>query len=631
MRNFLKARLNSSTVVCFLAIALLVTPLKILSLLMLLVVLAQYLPFPSKHSSLTLRSIFTFLLFTVVLQAAGLIAWKLSLPLLWSWTVLIIGLITLALTQSRTHLASQIVSKNDVVAGIVSFVSVLTIASTTLTGGTVTQQLLRYFVAGFDNTAHISLTVSLYDRQGYIYGPAEKTANEIVYPSLSSYPQGWHLTNAFLWHGLGNDLSFKQSPQKILAIFFATTMLWYGMAIFLFTSLLLQLATKLRKKRASTTMSVIGSITIITLMQVTILFSILRFGFGNFIALLTYFAALLILGLYSAEERSQRKAKFLVIGLLFCVGISYTWLLAAPIGFLFVLFVFLQEFKKPLPDLLIWFKKNILLSIASMALVGISAIQGVIQIKYTIIPGSINAEGGIWQINYLLLSALASITIAWIMVSKDIIVRQLLAFVIAAGSMTGFIYFYQYYTAGKTNYYSYKIEAILLVFLLIIVGALFIVALEKLASIHGKLLASGLAICLLFMVPMVSGLDMKDLRFANGSGRELSAYTASQLTGLIAEKKAYDSNVFVFKNLDYEEDIIGTHFVNMFSRKEPTCMQNFIWHKLSGQRDTAEADIHDCANTNPHIQYYVLVSKDYLQSLRHQFADTTNVNIILTN
>lgn len=616
---------------------LLFTPLKLLTLPIILLFLSRYFPIPGKSASLLLRTIFLFLVFTCLQQVVGILFWVVHIDFTWNWSIvplLLLALFCLIRPPSFTS-EFKLFTRDDIAAAVVSILSVLVIAGTTLSGGPIGQQLLRYLTTGFDNTAHFSLSVSVYEEQGYIYGPIESTEERLVYKNLSAYPQGWHLSNSTIWHALTNDVNIMQSPRKAFVLFFATILLWYGITIFLVARLILGVSTIIRKRRKSTTISHVTIFSLTVLLQMLLLFSVIKYGFSNYLALICYLLATIYCGLHAQDKQElMGRNSFLIIGLLLCAGATYTWLLAAPIGFLFVLLVFISSFKRPLKEIPVWILRNTLICLAAISLVAASFVQGFLQVKYSVIPGNINADGGMWTINYLLFFMLLMGSLAFVAHSGTVnkgLSKTILSMIISFGTVAGYINFYQFYTAGHSSYYSSKIGALMFIVLFIFGAAIIVVAAEKLAFIYGKLLIACISLSLILIVPLAIGADMPDLRFANGADRKLSPYSSSQLTSLMYEKKIYSNNIFVLKELDYEEDVISSHFMNMLSRKAPACVQHFTWHQISQQRESAVEDIITCAKTNPNLQYYVIVSSKNADELSRRFSVGNNITTMLSN
>lgn len=508
------------------------------------------------------------------------------------------------------------------------------ITVSTISGGPIAQQMLRYLTTGFDNTAHLSLTLSLYDKQGYIYGPVDSSKDALVYSSLSGYPQGWHLTNSILWRGVADNLDTQVTPIKVFIMYFGTIMLWYGIALFLLARLLLAFTTRLRNRINLDFIAHFTTGILITLLQVLLLFSVLKFGFGNYLALLAYLIAIVMSGLYLNDKGGvMSRSVFLVFGALLSAGVTFTWLLAAPIAYIFVFFAFIGSFVNPGRDIIKWAKSYIPALLLFLLIVLTSSIQGIIQILYSAIPGNINADGGMWPLNYILMLSLLALSIVYLL-SKDAtksISKVVLTSIISFGSVAGFISFYQFYTAGRSSYYANKVGALLFIIMFIFVGSLIVMSVNRLKNKHGSILAFSLVVSLIFIIPLASGADIRDLRFANGTDRKLSPYSASQITGLMIEKKIYNNNLFVFKDLDYEEDVISTHFINMLSRKDPTCTQHFRWEQIAQQREKAIKNIAACADENPNTEYYIIASSKNFDELRDKLSGNANVNLLLSN
>lgn len=630
-------------VVSFIGLLTLFTPFKLASYVALILLIAAVVPLSKRIGYIT-RTVIIFLLVTCLQQIIALLFWKISwnYTFLWSLLPFYIALLVYVFINRKNTAIDVSCRKSELVSLLVSVISVGVIAFGTFQGGTKPQQALRYITRGFDNSTHLSLIMSVYDNQGYLYGSVDQVGEKLVFTSLTAYPEGWHLTNSLLWHGFSDTLNFNYSG-KLMILYVITALFWYLLALFLIVELILLIAGKTIGKKL-TYIEYAGATALAVIIQLTFLLGILRFGFVNYIGIIAYIVAqaFIAYSIYSKSRLLHAPVLILLCALL-AAGTAFSWLLIAPVAYMVVFFITLDTVKLRLIDgvqsLRSVFSRIDLINFAiftsTLLFLGAGVVQGILQIKYSVIPNNINADTGIWTTNHLLLGLLLLCSL--IIIAGHGRSRTLERFIaieiFSIGIVAGAIYLFQYYSAAKISYYSEKTNALLGIMLLICVGGVMLRALRALRIRHGGVFCLAGTAGVLIMLPVVFGIDTSEVRFALGNDRKLSAYTASQLNTLIENKQASQNNVVVMKNLDYEEDVITTHLIDVLSRKQTVCSRNVANYQMMGSdaQDKLTESIINCAKENSATKFYIISSTSNYTDLVSTFSAYGNIEIILSS
>ncbi len=204
------------------------TPLGIVAY-MVCILLGSLAIFHQKQSSIgVLTSLFlTFLTITCLQQIAGMILWICGITIPFAavmCSVLIAEVVYIIRNQIR--IVPLKTNRAELVSAAVALISIVLLSVGLLKGDGISAQLTKIVTRGFDSSTHLSLVMSTYDAQGYVYGPAGKVHDDIVFASLTSYPQGWHLVTSNIWRMMSNTLSFSNTTE-LLYYFYATIAVWY--------------------------------------------------------------------------------------------------------------------------------------------------------------------------------------------------------------------------------------------------------------------------------------------------------------------------------------------------------------------------------------------------------------------
>ncbi len=615
--------------VCAIALLLAFTPLSFFAVLTLIVLGAIYTPFPSSVDSLFLRVVLSFLLISCFYQVVAMALWLLNIQ----FTVPVavsLGIVLVLVIAFMFPANSRIkfFTKSDLVALVVAALSISVLFAGIVRGGNITQQLLRYVTSGFDNSIHLSLMQTTYNNQGYVYGDFDEVSDKIIYKDLNGYPQGWHLINTLIWQSIDTSLSTDKLGQ-LLAFYVATIWIWYALVIYLMVKLVILIGEYITSY-SSTTLGNISASMLVFLSQTVLLFGLLRYGFANFIGLLALLFGLCLLAscLLLTEGDNENEFSFFVIsGALLTAGMAFTWLLAAPVGAMAV-FLAVVHHKPNFNSIKKWLLNSWLRFSILLLLLGLSVAQAAVQLLYGQ-KGQIQEDGGIMTPNYLLIFGVL-ITVLGFLTTKKNNLRSLFM-VLVSGPMilAGIVYVYQLFTVGEPLYYSAKLGILALCVLLVFAASMVQYIFSKLFNQSNFLTSLTFIIAFSVFMPLAVGAKTDALRFLSSKNWMLSTTSADQVLKLypVAER---GKNIIVYKELDYEEDLVASHFFTVTSRVNVECRKNAVWGLLSGQDDLVNEGILRCAQEDPSTFYVISSSKNYT-ALKSFFANQSNIEVVLSN
>lgn len=605
------------------------TPFGIISYIILILGTASTFLFYKKSGFIT-RIVISFLLITCLQQMMGLFFWKINIPFALPWALVplyLVLLVALLRKQKRGGSLSFNINRDEILVALVAIACTAVISLTTFSGASIAQGALRYVARGFDNSTHMSMVLSNYNNQNYVYG--NNTSGKIL-DGFGGYPQGWHLTNSLLWQGLPTELTTAK-PTILLLVYTATTLLWYGIMIFLVLRLLVSLSSKLLGKQLGV-IEYGAVVTAVILMQTIVLTGLLSSGFSNYIAVLAYFIGGLILLFEYIEMRIELAAYVLLLSIL-AAGISLTWLLTAPLGYLLIILPFLLD-KRPFFAIMLFVRNNILITLLSLAVLLFGMTQVFIQLKFGTGLNHLNAWGVSWPINQLLFAGLFSVSIPLMFSSKvPLGLRRFTQLTFACTALiVGAVYVYQYHTTAQVNYYSEKLSLSLEILLLIFASVAFVYGASLLASRMNKLASLFVIVGIFFAVPVAFGLDTSSTRYALGH-RELSETSAAQVVELLASGQGKHNNIIVMKQLNQFEDVSTTHTLDLLAESvaPDECSRALNNALFLGKPEPRIQAVQLCAGLHQDRTYYVIAANNNSQYLTESFSSIPNVEIILSN
>lgn len=598
-----------------------------------LFLLAYLLPLPKQANTPIFRTSTAFIVFTGLQQLIGLLFHLIDIPLSINAFMLVhmLILVVLIFVKQKYHYTFLWhMPRQELLAGGITATVIGVILLGIVINGNIQQNLLRYLTTGFDNTIHLSVTGSTYANQGYIYGPEAEVINKIHYPDLVSYPQGWHLSSAMWIRSVIPNSSLPDSLYVFMGLYTALQFLWFSLLIFMFVRTM-TLLVDFTKPFNILQLLVTFCITALALLAVMI--GLLRIGFSNFIPIIA--SCLVILSLQAAYLKSPNKLKqselIFLLSLLIVIAssMSLTWLLAAPLGIVSLAcipLIFKVDMKKS-RTILVAYITSIIFTV-SVALFQISQ-----QTLYGVKINQINETGGIFPFNELFFIICIGIALAGFTLKKSLnnLLPLLLATIITPISIAGLIYFYQHHTAGHINYYSIKLALIPYVLFIAFAGSVLITYASSLQKKVGFILASLSVIAFTISIPQLFSINTSLTSFVSGKDRKLSQTTASQLIQVINNNDISRIHITVYKQLDYEEDLIATNFIRNIQQSSKECDRSTVVNLLLNKQRALTENIQYCANKHKDELFYVFSSNKNYTYLNSQFKNMENIKVILSN
>ncbi len=622
------------------------TPFRLLSLLATTALWAAYWPLPKRANSLLFRYMLAFTMFTVSLQLYGAVAWLLNFKL--TTPVVVVGqLIILAaawyLLPHERRRKPKFINSHDYYSLAITVVTLAILCTGTLARGPAFEGLLRYITSGFDNVAHLSISLSLYKEQGYIYGSASSIESRLLSKDLAGYPLGWHLNNAVWWRTLPIDLNqTSTNPKPALYVYFATLMFWFGILLFFFCRVMLLLIDGLSNGHVNNHLAGIGAFAFTGFASAAFMFGLLREGFADFIPILSYFLVLIVFissGLDNNEvvAPAKRNSALLINGLLISGGVAFSWLLAAPAAYISLLLavILLSGGLKSFANA--FFRQNLTLMLSELTLFMLGCTEGFFQILYNIKPNHINEDAQIGSLNLLLL---ALSIIASLCVTNRLAQRAAGKFkenflVVSSGSFAlfGIIYLYQSLTVGKTTYYGTKVGFITLLIVMVFGSSVLIYAILSAKRINaaGFIPSIFVFIAAISILLVSTNVDPQYVKFAFGGVRDLDPTTAHLVAGHLHNGDFKNGNALVIRQQNFREDIVTTLLIQDISRRHDVCTETTV-HALLKTYDQAllYKGVLSCAQTE-HTPYYVITSRGTNPILLSNLQNIPNVIVLKSN
>jgi hypothetical protein len=258
-------------------------------------------------------------------------------------------------------------------------------------------------------------------------------------------------------------------------------------------------------------------------------------------------------------------------------------------------------------------------------------VQIYIWLTYGGVNDHLNVAGGIDPLNHLLLVLCLIVSFSFFLFGKF----KELSHVFAASTLgvtllSGLIYTYQFMSAQAENYYSIKIGHLAFLILFLFAASAAVAGANNVAHIpRANFLL--LLITLGIFIPQATGINMDILAYAKGGSRKLSSYSAAQVMGLAGSKANLEANVVMFKELDYEEDIITTHFIDMLSRTDPDCQHNILNSMIVRKRQQVVDGIAACSNEQNKVFTVISSSHNFQELTEYYRVKAPLVHVILSN
>ncbi len=456
----------------------------------LVVVLAIGLPYPKVFSSLPARLAAGFLLALSIVQVAAVVQFFALPDTKFGTLSLLVTGATLGLLATLRNIPRQplqIWNKTDTAGLVTALFFIVPLGLLCFGPNDLTRIAALASVQGSDGGSHYTILAQSSNTQHIDYRTAEY------------YPRGFHVSSAFLMHGL--DINQHDQTWTVNArIYAGMYVAWGALVAYLALLMAAQLRASLPgRKQPSLLLLALG---IGPVLSGIYLFALAQEGFLSFF----YIIALLICGmmfLYDLKPNSAQSRWFITAYLALAFGAAMSWgPLLAP-ALLIIPILYLWSETKGLRKLLrmvtskqwAWviaaFVAQLLPLYLHLRYATLSAEQG------------LNATGGLKEFNYGIVAAGLALTV-WLLCSRSIPTgwqklagNALLPLFVLVG---GFVAF-QLVTVGEVRYYGIKISYLLEVILLVVaVIALATVIHQRVAALYRWIvlpLAVGLGVILL--------------------------------------------------------------------------------------------------------------------------------------
>jgi hypothetical protein len=568
-------------------------------------------PFASYLSRVVLHG----LLLAGVIMVVGMYGWLLRMPLHPLLVFVAYGAPCLIVRYALPGLQVDMrIARSDWLAvGLASIPVVLIVLGFYVPRPTLASTV-QIITNGFDNAAHLSLIETTYQHDGYVYGPYETIKSQIAWKTLTAYPQGWHLANAFMWKGTGLPIFSSTDRSLSLTFYVVTFLVWVWLAGFLLAEFGWYVAVRLLGAgRPRTPGMLTGFVAAHVLVQLVVLWGSILFGFASFLPTLCYF---LLLGeLFTLIHDERLTPSFLLVGysaaLLSAAAIGLSWLLPVLVV-LGMICLSLTVHGKPLLA-----RRRALLVGGAATLVTLVAIGGgvFVALRYSVEGfGQLNDSGGIFVMSSLLVGLmLALVGMVFYKNGRGRPVNIAVTIIAPYLLFIGLLYAWQMIKLGHTSYFFTKTLALLG----FIVGPFFIASIAWLGSRMAFLSTSYQVVSVLAVVTglvVVSGQDVASIEVFRHQSSQMDDKTATAFAGLVQDGRAAKDNVIVFTDTSFRGgDVTGNVLSTVLNQRIEPCIGDAIW-LITDRRAASFPDwINRCATAS--AQHIVVLTSPATQHL----------------
>lgn len=617
------------------------TPYYLLALVLAIGVTAYPVPLSAKFfASYTARLAASFLLVCSVAMSVAMYCWLVKIAVQPIFVLLPIAVVWFWFSRRGINTRGSrrlLINKEDVLAiGLAGVGIALLLASFYLPRPSLADSI-QLITNGYDNSAHLLMIDTTYQAKGYVYGPYAHIKSQIISATLNGYPQGWHFVNAFFWRGTGEDIFGGGNASAAINLYVVSLLMWQFVALYLFAkaSMIVMHLFRLRDKlfRAGPLAAFCAAN---LLLQLVVFWGALDFGFAPFIAALAYFM-LLIVGVLSLLEERDKGGLFVcfVVALLCTTAIGLSWLLPAPAALLTIALAFAPLLPNKPWRSIRKYRKSIVAYGMVLLVGGIPLVAQVLINKLYSTEGvnQINDNGGIYGVSDTLaiivisFAAFTAIAPRTARLADRVLSGTYMAIASPLLLLTGAIFVYQIFSAGQTAYFFTKTLSLALV-----VGGVFFVAgfvklmngieFSSLNIVYAPLLAVTAIITLLFATGQTT-LNFNTLfqRYSN-----VSYNTASQLATLAQNGTLRRSQVIVFRQASWNEDVIGSVLATYTPHRINQCMSDADWVIISRRPQRFAHFVSLCTRNNQQVTILASPASDKLLP-----RDNPHIHIIVVN
>lgn len=321
-----------------LSVVLSFTPLRLLSLLIVLYIVGRIL---RTSFGLVTRLVLAFLIVVSLNSILAAIAWVVNIPLSSALLLNIYNVVLLAILLSPYKTPSFWCPLSELRQGEEWAAVLLSLATAIILWAPLgmhpnATKTLPVIAGGGDNSAHLSLVKVNDLNKGYAFGLFNRIAS---YPGPSSYPESWHFNTAFLKWIIEPAVSV-QSPGRILLLFYSCSVLWFGLMTFLMARLSLSLGKRLKK--TANKFSGIGSLLVCASTIAVYLIPLFVSGFQTQISAFALLLGELYFLFMAYQKRDGERYIYLLLAGLMVAGLTLMWQFLTPVAALFLAACVLQ-------------------------------------------------------------------------------------------------------------------------------------------------------------------------------------------------------------------------------------------------------------------------------------------------
>lgn len=601
------------------------TPYYLLAVLVCIAMAAWWQPKGTSFlNSYFTRFVVQFLLFAATVMIVGMFCWLLKVVLHPAFVFVAYGGLMLAAAHFIPATDEKVTwfNTSDVLAISTTLLGVGILAASFYFPQPSLSASVQLITNGFDHGAHLSMIQSTFDPLGYLYGPYEEIKEKIAWSTLTAYPQGWHLANAFMWNGTGLDIFGSDSRNIALNLYAFTVMLWQFIAIFLFGKAALLFANSIGFTANLRKVGLAFSFVVLSgLVQAVMFWGSMYFGFASFIGALAYI--MLLTALLHQTQEAKGKMVVLYFGLagMAVAAIGLVWLLPviASVGMLVL----------AATSWITWSNAKMLLgNTRQLALFLLAALGVLIPIVammavsrlYTTQENQINDHGGIYGVSSMLVGLVVLGAAAVFLRQKGRLQNIFIAVVGPQVLLAGLIYLYQFVTIGRTEYFFTKNMALLLCLagVFFVAGCLKLLANMKL-QFWPSVMIPVVAVAFVANLIILSGQEVTSVKALFQRSSQLETGTAEVFAELATNGEVMRQQVIFLTQVDYGGDINGNVLSTALHKPETTCIGGSIWMITDHRGKDFPKQIDMCAKQDG-LPITVITS----QQTQHLFANIHN-------
>ena len=492
---------------------------------------------------------------------------------------------------------------------------------------------VSYMDTNLDDGSHLSrINDNLQLNRGVLY-KSNQTKYVVLQDSISTYPPGWHSTNASLIKAF--DPTIKVGSQSLNA-FVLTSFIWLFVLVFVFTRAVFDVIEAVLKPRGRGRIVAMSIWAIGASLFFSYLFNIEQFkeGFYPYIPLLISLLILIPLGIqlhYNKQLEKWKYRSFLPIFLM-VANLTLSWVLIVPaVTIAILLAIFLPDEKTRIKQRVLDFSSELFYVVPLTVVTTLSILaQGIIILAPTsqTFETGVNTPGGIAIETPAFFGFIFIGVVLLLIAAKRRLARSLdnvIIMVVCLLAFSLFIFVFQYATIHQLEYYFYKTlyTAVIVALPLAIVGWLLLLDLasRQLSSINLGIIAIGLLISLPLVIGFQAPNDPSLANYILGK-RDINYDEAKFIYNSLATRSKIpltkrDDDVFMYSPDDMGHNQVATNILGSFEHQnncDALIMSNITNSNLAGIFSSIQNDCKGEAIT-------MVTRPQYLEQLKN-IADT---------